>query len=750
MKIIFDICHLLPRFFNSELNYQTQLIYSYLSMSNFLTHIELQGFKSFAPKIRFDLQERVVGIVGPNGSGKSNIIDAMRWVLGEREAKQLRGDLLGNLIFAGTSKRPQASLARVTLGFNNADRTLPIDAEEVILTRRIDRAGTSQFFLNDEEVRLKDLIPILARARLGSRGLTIIGQGQSDVFVRINPEERRLMIEEILGLKEFRLKKKTAERRLGKSRVNADTLRVKIEEIKPHLRFLKRQKSKWDRRAEIESELKKIADNYFFHFYHDFTRGLKETEEKIKEFERDNKDRLAKISHLEKEVEQISRKEEGPGKEIQMIRDKVSVLHEKRLDLEKELARLEAQIEYSRSITGGKEHWTSSHLLHFIRSFVDEISQALNRDDEEVKSVLGKWINKFNGLFEEKKSQLTPGLDRANEIKLKLKKISEEEVLLREKEDRFLMGQDKKNQEFRTQIQRLESKKNDLRDLEKNIQEQILTKERLQFRFKELENKWQSLGYPLSELSHIREMGTKENNWDKEERRMDRLRSELIAIGEIDEGLIKEAMESEGRYDFLIKELGDLGEAATHLEKLIKDLDEKIHNDFKKSFGLVNKEFNNYFRLMFGGGKARLKLSRQRVAAKEEEEEVEMEKEDAENEELRAGVEIDLNLPRKKNTGLNMLSGGEKSLVSMAALFALIAVSPPPFLVLDEIDAALDEVNSKKFADLIKEFSQKTQFIIVTHNRVTMEVLGVLYGITMGDDGASRVLSMKLEEAGKT
>lgn len=718
-------------------------------MSNFLTHLELQGFKSFAPKTRFDLQERVVGVVGPNGSGKSNIIDAIRWVLGEREAKQLRGDVLGNLIFAGTSKRPQASLARVTLGFNNVNKIFPVDNEEVTLTRRIDRAGTSQFFLNDEEIRLKDLIPMLAKARLGSRGLTIIGQGQSDVFVRINPEERRLMIEEILGLKEFRLKKKTAERRLEKSRVNADTLRVKTEEIKPHLRFLKRQKSKWDRRTEIESELKEVADSYFSHFYHRLAYGLKETEEKIKEFEKDKKDRLAKILHLENEVEKISGKEEEPSKEIQMTRDKIGVIHEKRLGLEKELARLEARIEYSRSTAGDKERWTSSHLLHLIKSFVNDMGQILNRDDKEIKSVLGEWIKKFNGLFEEETLELTPGLDRVNKIKLELNKISEEEVLLRKKEDSFLMGQDKKNQEFRTQIQRLESKKNDLRDLEKNAQEQILTKERLQFRFKELENKWQSLGYPLSEFSSIREVSRKENDWDKEERRMDRLRSELIAIGEIDEGLIKEAMESEGRYDFLMKELEDLGEASTHLEKLIRDLDEKIHSDFKKSFGLVNNEFNNYFRLMFGGGKARLKLVRQKVVTKDEEEGVEVEKEDVGDEELRAGVEIDLSLPRKKNTGLNMLSGGEKSLVSMAALFALIAVSPPPFLVLDEIDAALDEVNSKKFADLIKEFSHKTQFIVVTHNRVTMEVLGVLYGITMGDDGTSRVLSMKLEEAAK-
>ncbi|MDI6734574.1 MAG: AAA family ATPase, partial [Patescibacteria group bacterium] len=107
--------------------------------------------------------------------------------------------------------------------------------------------------------------------------------------------------------------------------------------------------------------------------------------------------------------------------------------------------------------------------------------------------------------------------------------------------------------------------------------------------------------------------------------------------------------------------------------------------------------------------------------------------------------DIELNLPKKRITSLDMLSGGEKSLVSLAALFALISVSPPPFLVLDEIDAALDDDNARRFAELIKEFSKKSQFVIVTHNRVTMNVADILYGVTMGDDGVSKILSLKLE-----
>ncbi len=202
-------------------------------MDNFLTRLELQGFKSFAGKTVLEFPSQVTAIVGPNGSGKSNVIDAVRWVLGEREAKQLRGETLDNLIFAGTPKKPAMSLARVGLYFNNNKKNLSVDAVEVVLARRIDRSGNSEFSLNDTEVKLKDLLPMLAKARLGTRGLMIVGQGQSDIFVRSSPEDRRLMIEEVLGLREYRLKKNQAERRLESSEINMEKVKAMLEELAP-------------------------------------------------------------------------------------------------------------------------------------------------------------------------------------------------------------------------------------------------------------------------------------------------------------------------------------------------------------------------------------------------------------------------------------------------------------------------------------------------------------------------------------
>jgi chromosome segregation protein len=226
----------------------------------------------------------------------------------------------------------------------------------------------------------------------------------------------------------------------------------------------------------------------------------------------------------------------------------------------------------------------------------------------------------------------------------------------------------------------------------------------------------------------------------------------LASIGEIDQALIKEAEETEKHYNFLSGQINDLEKATDDLKILIKDLKERIHKEFLNAFRAINEKFDHFFRLMFKGGHAKMKvknyeLIRQLADKNNGDENNEDKNQIEEEQEEKIGVEIDLNLPGKKITGVEMLSGGEKSLVSIAALFALISVSPPPFLVLDEIDAPLDEKNSQMFANLVKDFSGDTQFIIVTHNRAVMEVADVLYGITMNDDGTSKLLSLKLENS---
>jgi chromosome segregation protein len=205
----------------------------------------------------------IVAVVGPNGSGKSNIVDAVRWLLGERDAKNLRGARVEDLIFAGTQKRARVGMAQASLYFENKNKFFPVDFEEVVVSRQISRDGASKYYLNKSEILLRDLIDFLAKARLGSKGMIIIGQGDSDLFIRSTPLERREAIEEMLGLREYQIKKTDAERRLKNSKINLDKVTALIEEIEPHLRSLKRQTSRWERRGALEEELRGLENQFF-------------------------------------------------------------------------------------------------------------------------------------------------------------------------------------------------------------------------------------------------------------------------------------------------------------------------------------------------------------------------------------------------------------------------------------------------------------------------------------------------------
>lgn len=722
----------------------------------FLKRLELQGFKSFAGKVSLDFTARVAGIVGPNGSGKSNVIDALKWVLGEREAKQLRGDLLENLIFAGTPKRAAVGLAKVTLYFDNAHGQFPFDAPEIALQRRVDRSGTSEFFINDEEIRLRDLTPMLARAKLGTRGLTMIGQGQSDMFVKSSPEERRLMIEEILGLKEFRIKKNQAERRLTTSAINMDKTRAMLEELLPHLRFLRRQKHRWDKRSEVERELNELENTYYAFQYHKLLHAGGTQIDPPEELEKLKKQKEKEAQDLEKSVREIEQKTSVQEK-IRAIRDELTQLNTQQLTFERSLARIEVRIEFE-SKEKNIPSKTSEELSGVITLASKDVEEALLLNDVEgIKTILRKILNTFSDVFKNGEiKEKTENLDEEkNKINGELKKINDEIVRLQRSEDILTREREEANKQFREQIEILELKKNEIRKLDQHIQTQLFEKEKINIRMEELEREWHTLGREISELKSLPAPTEISIHTEEMERKMFKLRGELAAIGEIDQSLVNEADESEKRYEFLSTELADLEHAITDLRKLIKDLDEKITEDFKGAFKQINEEFNTYFRLMFGGGKARMFIEKKKkLEPQDGEQKIEGEgalivpKEEEESDST-SGVEIELNLPKKKITNLEMLSGGEKSLVSVAALFALIAVSPPPFLVLDEVDAPLDESNARRFADLIQDFSKKTQFIIVTHNRATMEAADILYGVTMADDGVSKILSLKFEEAPK-
>lgn len=721
-------------------------------MHNFLKRMELQGFKSFAQKTVLEFPSRVTAIVGPNGSGKSNIIDGLRWVLGERGAHELRGDTLENLIFTGTAKRAALGFAKVEICFDNRDRELSFDQEEIVLGRKIDRSGVSHFFWNDDEIRLKDLAPILARAKLGTRGLTIIGQGDSDLFVKSGPRERRLMIEEILGLKGFRIKKDQAERRLESSQVNMDKVKSLIQELSPHLKFLRRQKNRFNKRSEVEQKLRETENRYFLFHYAEIKKAERELESPVREL-------LSKRANLEKEIRVLVLDIDGIGgtkKQINQennFQEKINELFTKRLGMEKELARFGARTEFQ--IQNRREPHSISELTELIRMLANDIEQMLALHDlEHLKNKLIDWRTRLVKIMTSEVTSESRNLSEGIEkYKNELIEIDKEIMKWRAEEKNTVLTEQKHNEEYRQKIELLELKKNELRHIEHNLEIHQFEKEKLELKLAELNRRWSAFGRSFDELkidggSETKNTVQETTDWVEVERMMFKLSGELAAIGEIDSALAKEAEESEERYEFLNRELKDLTSASVDLKILIKELENKIHGDFEKSFRIINQEFNTYFRLMFGGGRAKMVLCRQKKSNEDlkdsNEGEISRIQETTE-EDFIAGVDVDLNLPGKKISNLDMLSGGEKSLVSLAALFALISVSAPPFLVLDEIDAALDEENARRFANLIKEFSQKTQFIIVTHNRSTMESADILYGITMSDDKVSKVLSLKLD-----
>ena len=229
-----------------------------------------------------------------------------------------------------------------------------------------------------------------------------------------------------------------------------------------------------------------------------------------------------------------------------------------------------------------------------------------------------------------------------------------------------------------------------------------------------------------------------------------RFKRQMELIGGIDPEVEDEYKETSVRYEFLKKEIEDLSTGVVSLFKVIKELDSVIKKQFNSSFKKINSEFEKYFKILFDGGRAQLTLKNQEEEAQEDEQEDILEEQKKRDKANLMGIEIEATPPGKKLKSINMLSGGERALTSIALISAIISNNPSPFVVLDEVDAALDESNSIRFANIFDELSKKTQFILITHNRATMQKANTLYGVTMETDGISRILGLKLDDAVKT
>lgn len=739
----------------------------------YLKKLELFGFKSFAAKTSLEFNKGITAVVGPNGSGKSNVADALRWVLGEQSFKHIRTKKGEDLIFAGSPKKPQMGKAQVSIFFDNSDNFFPVDFEEVEITRKIFRDGTSEYILNNSQVRLKDIIEFLAAARLGVKGFNVVNQGAADAILNASPQEKREIIEEALGLREHQLKKADAQHRLEISVLNLDKVRALIAEIEPHLKYLGRSVKKFQTRTEIAEELKKAAKDYFSDIFLIFKKEKENTENQKKQAGEFFSQFKNELETLEKRLKEEESDLPDFFHKFSELDEKLRNLQQSKGTLERELGRVEGLIEAKREMRNEIQEYMPSEnepRINFlqIKENINNIWRQL-RDLAKVESIeeIRKKINFIIGNLEKNFSEYLAVKKQIEKKEIKKERESEISPELLSQKEKLQTQLDilkKEMENIQMNIAELQKKERSEKEQFFNLKMQFDNKRREMFEMESKNGFWEI----ESEKMQLREADLKQKLAEAElvfedlntelsggilkndlEIKIIKLKRELGEIGAIDQEVMKEYEEVNQRFEFLTGQLSDLEKSIVSLNDLIRDLEEKIEKEFSLALININLEFNKYFKMMFGGGRAEIKsfsfVHRVKAVDLPEDDEDMTETEEGIQKERQIGLEIKVDMPRKHIRDIHTMSGGEKALTSIALVFGIIAVSPPPFIILDEIDAALDESNSQRFGKMVKELRQKTQFIVITHNRETMKQSDVLYGVTM-EDGCSKLLSLKFEE----
>ena len=310
----------------------------------YLKSIEVQGFKSFANRLVFEFHNGITGIVGPNGSGKSNIGDAVRWVLGEQSAKQLRGGKMEDVIFAGTELRKPVSYASVAITIDNSDHALPIDFAQVTITRKVFRSGESEYLMNGSACRLRDINELFYDTGIGKEGYSIIGQGQIDRILSGKPEERRELFDEAAGIVKFKRRKAAAQKKLDDESNNLVRVNDILAELEKQVGPLEKQSAKAKEYLKLRDEEKDIDTHLFLYDYERLKKEQEENErqytivsgdledtrktyEKIKEKNGKLQDQTQAVTESletkESEKEELRRKKETKDNEILLLSHKV-------------------------------------------------------------------------------------------------------------------------------------------------------------------------------------------------------------------------------------------------------------------------------------------------------------------------------------------------------------------------------------------------------------------------------------------
>ena len=831
-----------------------------------LNKIEIKGFKSFGDKTIINFNSGVTGIVGPNGCGKSNIVDAIRWVLGEQKTKLLRSDKMENIIFNGSKSRKKLQLAEVSISFDNTKNLIPTEYSTVTITRKYFRSGDSEYLLNDVKCRLKDITNLFLDTGISSNNYAIIELSMVDNILNDKDNSRLHLFEEAAGISKFRKRKKETFNKIRQTEVDLDRVEDLVYEIEKNLRSLKRQAKQTEKYYKFKDEYKLISINVALEVSKTNRNSLKDQKDKLVKIENENtrviselakknskleaaksslipyekkliklqknlNSVLDKIRNFEESKRMKSQKAKMLVEKIEDLRDRIKYDTEsnKRSEFsissikneistnEKELNKIINKLKITKKdylkyeeelkdknvkITDIKEvedHFRElKHNLESISNKRNQIESSLLLENIDKKSVLkkiksinkeitelkkgfkiienlfkteNKEIIRINKLFTEKSKDLSNDEITFNSLKSNIeslkremeyknvtyesnkKRINDNINSLKESEkqvakidtdtdsnDNSLMKlyDDKSNsekalQKFEDEYYKLKSTINlddsSIKDLQnkKDINLNLIDEIKSSIHDNEIE--LNSVEQRISiefDLDINKCKADKdffnESSLDKMKQRRDALKEKIEKIGQINPLAMEAYNEIKERHDFITKEREDLIEAKESLIKTIEEIDIVAKKSFLSSFEKIKDNFKTVFRSLFT-----------------EDDDCDLIINDEENP-LESSIEIMAKPKGKKPLTINQLSGGEKTLTATSLLFAIYLLKPAPFCVFDEVDAPLDDANIDKFNKIVNKFSNTSQFIIVTHNKRTMNNADIIYGITMPEQGVSKVV----------
>ena len=722
-----------------------------------LKHIKLSGFKSFVDPTKISFPTNMVGVVGPNGCGKSNVIDAVRWVLGELSAKNLRGDSMVDVIFNGSENRKASGQCSIELLFDNSSGKIGgefVSFNEVSIKREMTRDAKSNYFINNTKCRRKDVQDIFLGTGLSS--YAIIEQGMVSRLVSSKPDELRAHLEEAAGVSKYKERRKETESRIKRTKENLSRVKDIKDEIGRLIKRLQNQAKAAEKYNLLKDEKSKLELDKAILFSMEAKNNRDGLQKKLDGLKRDLKIKNAESDTYQSQIDQYRTENESVlkeyenaqknfyaiGAEIAKREANLQNIIKSQSEIKDNLEKASANYEKAKATEKNFDELSPSEkAMHILDEIINTIQKhAIKTENIDSKSLELKKLLKdiLNIATAQSKTLIDEYLKRQNELEIQIqddqknKKVIEDEIKefvdQSSKAESILITLRQKQSKFNDDLRELENKKS-ISDLDSRAISEKITNIRIELNTYEvnLENsnkKIQEAGLDLQTINFSEYEG---NSTDDIENKLTDLEAQIIRLGAINLAAPEEIKEESKRKEELDEQYADLTEALEKLTSAIKKIDQETKTIFKDSFDAVNIKLKEMFPKLFGGGIAELTLT--------------------DENELNAGVVLMARPPGKKNSSISQLSGGEKALTALALVFAIFNLNPAPFCLLDEVDAPLDDLNTLRFVNMVEEMSDTVQFIFITHNKVSMERSDHLMGVTMQEAGVSRVVSVDVNQA---